>query len=315
MPSEVIISAIAKLFLVGATGFAAMRLHVLDERVIRGLSRYVTYLSLPCLIVETLGRVLQPQYAGWLVLCLAGGVAIMGAGLLIAYLVDILFLRSAEPHPRGLFVSLSSVHNSGYLPIPLVTAILPEAQQDEALLFTFMHIFIMGLLFWSLGVRLISGAAADSRENLRRIMNPPMGALLFSFIFFIPGTREVFSDLKIFQTALHLLGESTIPIVLIILGGSLAIRRDRTEPRWGIVFLSAGLRLLVVPGIVLAFLKNVPLEQIFAFTLMLQACMPAATNHIVVVQEYGGDAALTSRALLVQYLAAVVTVPIFLHGL
>jgi len=313
MPSAVIYSAIGKLFLIGALGFAAVRLGVLGERVIRGLSRYVTYLSLPCLIVETLGRVLQPQYAAWLLLCMAGGVAIIILGFGVAWIADGLFLRSGGTRPRGLFISLSSVHNSGYLPIPLVAAILPEAQQDEALLYTFMHIFVMGLLFWSVGVRLISGAARDSKENLRRILNPPIGALLFSFVFLLPGARDIFSALPVLQASLHLLGESTIPIVLIILGGSLAIQRTHATGHWRTVLISAAIRLVVVPALVLVLTKGLPLGEVFAFTLILQACMPAATNHIVVVQEYGGDAALTSRGLLVQYLAAVVTVPLFLQ--
>lgn len=315
MPSDVILSAIAKLFLIGAAGFAAVRLGVLEERAIRGLSRYVTYLSLPCLIVETLGRVLQLQYAGWLLLCMAGGAVIILVGFAVSWVADYLFFRSAGTRPKGLFISLSSVHNSGYLPIPLVAAILPEAQQDEALLYTFMHIFVMGLLFWSVGVRLISGAASDSKENLRRILNPPMGALLFSFVFLIPGVREVFSGLPILQASLHLLGESTIPIVLIILGGSLAVQRQHSTRHWKTVLISASIRLVVVPALVLVLTKGFPLGEVFAFTLMLQACMPAATNHIVVVQEYGGDAAITSRGLLVQYLAAVVTVPLFLQSL
>jgi len=37
-----------------------------------------------------------------------------------------------------------------------------------------------------------------------------------------------------------------------------------------------------------------------------------AMNHIVVAQEYGGDVALASRALFVQYLLALITVPVFL---
>jgi predicted permease len=205
------------------------------------------------------------------------------------------------------------MHNPGYLPIPLVAAILPEGQREEGLLYTFMFILVMGLLFWSLGIRLISGASPDPKTRLRRVLNPPIVTILLSFLFLVPMIRGAFIQLTVLGQALDLLGQSTIPLVLIILGGSLAERHAHDSDHWKPVLLSAAIRLLVVPWITLILLRGVHVGQLLAFILILQACMPAATNHIVVVKEYGGNAALVSRALMVQYLAAIITVPLFLR--
>lgn len=312
MPLELTIQAILKLFLIGAAGFAAVRYGVLDDRAIGGLSRYVVYISLPCLILETLSQVLGPDLIGSLLLCLVVGAALIALGFLLAIFLQRLFLRGSPAGSRGLYFSLSSIHNSGYLPIPLVTALLPASQRGEALVYTFMHIFVMGLVFWSIGVRLISGAAADSRENLRRVVNPPIIALLLGFLFLVPAVKEAYGELTILRQALDLAGQSTIPLVLIILGGSLAAKRDEGPGQLRLILGSAVIRLLLVPAFALAAIHLLPFGKVFAFVLLLQSCMPAATNHIVVVREYGGDATLTSRALFVQYLAAIITVPIFL---
>jgi len=310
MPLLLTTAAVLKLFLVGAAGFAAVRFRVLDGRSIDGLSRYVIHVSLPCLIIETLSRVLRPELAGTLLLCLLAGAGLIAAGLSLA-----LLLRPLLP-PRmrgdGLFLSLSAIQNAGYLPIPLAAALLPEADRAEGLLFTFMHILLMGIVFWSLGVRLISGRARDGRENLRRVLNPPIVTLLLSFLFFVPAVKAAYGRMSVLGQALELLGQSTIPLVLVILGGSLAERPPGERVPLRPVVLSAVIRLLAVPLLALAAIRFLPVDPVFAFVLLLQASMPAATNHIVVVRSYGGDAALTARALLAQYLAAAVTVPLFL---
>lgn len=313
MSFEPVTAAIAKLFLVGSAGYVAVRFAVLDERAIRGMSRYVIYVSLPCLIIETLGRVLRADLVGPLLLCFAGGALIIGAGLLVAAGVCRVFLSRTPPKDRGIFLSLSSMHNSGYLPIPLVAAILPEGQREEGLLYTFIFILIMGLLFWSLGIRLISGASPDPKTRLRRVLNPPIVTILLSFLFLVPVIRDAYGQLTVIRQALDLLGQSTIPLVLIILGGSLAERLDDDSDYWKPVLLSTVIRLLIVPWIILMLLRGIQLGQVLTFTVFLQACMPAATNHIVVVREYGGNAALVSRSLMVQYLVSAITVPLFLH--
>jgi len=313
MSLEPVITAIAKLFLVGSAGYAAVRFAVLDERALRSLSRYVIYVSLPCLIIETLGRVLRADLMGPLLFCLAGGMLIIGAGLLVAAVMRRVFLSRTSPKDGGIFLSLSSMHNSGYLPIPLVAAILPEGQREEGLLYTFIFILVMGLLFWTLGIRLISGASPDRKTRLRRVLNPPIVTILLSFLFLVPVIRDTYGRLTALRQALDLIGQSTIPLVLIILGGSLAGRHDDDSHYWKPVLLSTVIRLLIVPWIVLMLLRGIHLGQVLAFTLILQACMPAATNHIVVVKEYGGNVALVSRALMVQYLVSAITVTVFLH--
>jgi len=72
------------------------------------------------------------------------------------------------------------------------------------------------------------------------------------------------------------------------------------------------IKLLVIPGAAFTAALLLELERVFIFGLILQAAMPAAMNHIVVAQKYDGDVALTSRALLVQYLLSLITVPSFL---
>jgi predicted permease len=154
-------------------GYLLVRFRILSPGIIKTISKFIITVSLPCLIIATVGTNLHYDMLGILAL---GSLAALGlgiTGIAFALVFRRLFIPPQE-QGRKLFISLCSMQNSGYLPIPLVAAVLPEQLIPEGLLLTFVYIMVMGALFWSLGVRLITeGTAKDWRENIRNIANPP----------------------------------------------------------------------------------------------------------------------------------------------
>jgi len=306
-----IFKAVSRLFLVSCLGYLAVRLQLLSAKTIEYLSQFVIAITLPCLILSTLGRELRhdllPEMAG----CLIGAILLNTIGLTVALAVRRLFIPTSQPC-RRMFLTLAAIQNSGYLPIPLTLAILPADQRATGLLYVFVYIFVMGFIFWSMGVWLIARPqSTDLRTTLRQIANPPMIAMLSGLLFLIPQVQTGFASLPLLQKVLSTVGNTTIPLVLIILGGSFATIARGHSGRL-VVNLAAVIKLLVIPSAALTAALLLDLKGIMVFGLILQAAMPAAMNHIVVAQRYDGDVALTSRALFVQYLFSLITVPFFL---
>jgi predicted permease len=308
----IVLKAIGRLFLISFLGYLAVRTRLLSAVAIQCLSKYVIILALPCLIISSLGQDLQYDLLGRMGYCLLAALLLNGFGLLAAFAARRLFLAE---HQRGrrMFLTLSGLQNSGYLPIPLVLAILPVEQRAAGLLYVFSYMFVMSNIFWSLGVFLIvdQGKVGGVVENIRKIFNPPLIAMLISLFFLVPAVQSAYLNISLLSEVLTAVGDTTIPLVLIILGGSFAsIAGERS------VFLAAGaaagLKLLAIPAITLLAAIWLQLDRIFAFVLILQAAMPAAMNHIVVAQEYDGDVAFASQSLFVQYLLSLFTVPLFL---
>jgi predicted permease len=245
-----------------------------------------------------------------------GGLASLllnGGSMLLALLFRRLFISRHE-QGRNLFLSLSAIQNSGYLPIPLVIAILPEHLRPQGLLLTFVYFMTMGLLFWSLGVWLVTeGSAADWRENLRKVINPPIIALLSSFLFLIPPIKTGFDNAPLLSESLSLIGNITIPLVMFVLGGSFGSAITLRGSGGRMIGISALVKLAVTPLAVLLVVKALAVENTFGFVLVLQAAMPAAMNHIVVAREYKGNVPLIARALFVHYLISIITIPLFLY--
>jgi len=311
--NTVLLQAICKLFLISLLGYSAVRFHILSAQAVACLSKFVIAISLPCLIIATLGNELQysllPQM-GW---CLVAALGLNLFGLVIALAVRKIILKKEQPG-QGLFLTLASMQNSGYLPIPLVTAVLPASQHASGLLFTFVYMFVMGFIFWSLGVLLIgkNHPPDNFRQNFKNMANPPILATLASLLFLFHPVKSAFNALPLLQEALTAVGATTIPLVLIVLGGSLAEKLPPLDRGKIMIAGSCTIKMLLIPAITLLIITTFRLDPIFAFVLMLQSTMPAALNHIVVAREYGGDVHLTARALSVQYILSLFTVPLFL---
>jgi predicted permease len=309
----ILLEALIKLFLMSLLGYLVVRFQILSPGIIKIISKFIITVSLPCLIIATVGTNLHYDMLGTLAL---GSLAALGlgiTGIAFALLFRRLFIPPQE-QGRRLFISLCSMQNSGYLPIPLVAAVLPEQLIPEGLLLTFVYIMVMGALFWSLGVRLITeGTAKDWRENIRNIANPPFIAVLFGLLFLVPQIKAGFTALPFLQESLTLVGNTTIPLVMIVLGGSFGSGISFHNRGGRIMGISALVKMMIIPVLVLLFVKVFEMNRIFGFVLVLQAAMPAAMNHIVVAREYGGNIPLTARTLFFHYVLSIVTVPIFLY--
>lgn len=317
MPIEtsgaVLFGAIAKLFLLSAAGYAAVRFRLISDYGTVILSKFIIHVSLPCLIIATLGENLKYDMIGELTICALAALALNLLSIVIAFVFQKFFI---PPHMKGrrLSISLSSMQNSGYLPIPLVMAVLPAQLKPEGLLLTFVYIVVMGSLFWSLGVWLITeGAASDWRITLKRIANPPIIALLLGLLFLVQPIQHGYASMHLLPGTLTLIGSLTIPFVMITLGASFGKGIQSHEGTGRVIGISSLVKLAVIPAMVLFAVKALSIEGVFAFVLLLQAAMPAAMNHIIVVRGYGGNIPLTTRALYVQYLLSIITVPLFLY--
>jgi predicted permease len=309
----ILLQAITKLFLLSAVGYFVVRLRIVSTNAIQTVSRFVILISLPALIITTLAMRLDSSMLGILGVGVLAALALNGGSFLSAFLFRKIFIPRHE-EARGLFLSLSAIQNAGYLPIPLVVAVLPEELRSEGLLLIFFYMVVMNPLFWSLGVRLISGGSERNwRENVSQILNPPLIAMVLGLLFLLPPVKSGFTALPFVSDVLTLIGKTTIPLVMVVLGGSFGSGLSLRGAGGRIICMAALVKLVVTPLVALLAAVWFSPSPIFGFVFVLEAAMPAAMNHIVAARHYGGDTPLIARALFVQYAMSVVTVPLFLY--
>jgi predicted permease len=228
----------------------------------------------------------------------------VGAGLVLAYaelaivgtcawLVGTRMLRLPRPSVGALIVVVVVV-NTGYLGLPLVTALLGSDDLPPAIAFDSL---VSGPMFYVAGLAI--GAAFGTRaggtraERVRTYLlrNPPLLAAVGGLL----APASVAPDAVI--DAVHVVIYTLLVAGFFALGVNLAVEAEEGFLRLPLtrpVAVAVVLRLAAAPAL-LALLSAIIIDVPDAY--LFQAAMPAGINSLVVAHTYGLDLRLTSSAL------------------
>jgi len=212
-----------------------------------GLSQLVTQIGLPALILNALLGMEAP-----LAEVSATAVAMLLV-LVVSTFLGAVILKLSGLSVRG-YLSMLVNPNTGNLGIPLVFALLGQ----NALVHAVVISTVVQISHFTLGTWLLSG-----RFTLKSVLgNASIIALIVGAVWHaaqLPTPTAIISTLD-------LLAGMTIPVMLLLLGRSLA---------------GIDLRELLVIWLM-------PLAPIVAQTLLLQACMPVAVISYILASHYNG---------------------------
>lgn len=255
-----------------------------------GLSQLITLIGLPALILSALLGMEAPlsEMSATLV-----GILLV---LLVSAMLGAVALKLCGLDVRG-YLSMLVNPNTGNLGIPLVFALLGQ----EALVHAVVISTVVQISHFTLGVWLLSG-----RFKLKSLLgNASIIALLAGVLWRATGWTAPTAV----TGTLELLAGMTIPVMLLLLGRSLAAIDLREPGRLGrILGLSIG-RVLLGAAAALAVISVWPLAPIVAQTLLIQATMPVAVISYILASHYQGPkddiAAVTLISIPLSLLAVV----------
>lgn len=299
-----VLLVLLRLYALLALGWAAGRLlergRVAPERVAAPLTRVVTDLTMPALIVSTLtSRALDRAMAGAVVAGLAGLGVAFAAALLVAPRV------APEPRRQGAFLLAATFCNTGFLGIPVAEALWGpgSAGLSTAML---VDAFTTTLLLNTVGVAVAlrhgSGAAFD-RAAITTLLTAPM------FLAVPLGLGLQLGGVPVpgwLATTLATVGAPTAWIVFVATGLRLRFSAvPRHLPALGAV---VAVRFLASPLAAWLVGRALGLEGEVAVQAVLEVAMPTALMAPVVAARYGNDAELGPAAVAASTAVAPVAV-------
>lgn len=265
-----------------AVGVAVRRAHWIEGPAETSLIRLVVNVCFPCLVFESIlgnaamrepGNLLLPPLFGFVItavslrLCLYAGRAL---GLSVG-------------HGLRTFALATGICNYGYLPIPIMAAIWGRESQGVLL----VHNVGVEAAMWTVGVLVLNGLSL--REGWKKLLNPVIITLVSAIVINLTGFGVHMP--RVLMDIVHSLGVCAIPLGLVTVGVSLANYLGEPNalfhPR--ITFASCGLRLGLLPLIILCVARWVPCPLELKRVLVIQAAMPAAVFPIVLARHYGGQ--------------------------
>ena len=289
----VLLPAIIPVAFIILIGFFAGKTLNLQQQT---LSQLTVYILAPALVADSLyTTTMSVQNAAKLLL------GVFAIALVLYLFVWLLSSWFNLPVLTRKSLMATSLHpNNGNMGLPLVDFALGAAGLERAI------IYMIGssILLFGIAPAILAGSSLGHSIRLT-LKLPLIWAMVFGLSLRILQIQLPFN----LGEALHILGRAAIPVALLILGMQLATTQMKVA--WFEV-ISLNLRLILAPLIALIVGHLIQLETLDLQVLILQSAMPTAVNTLVLVTEFGGDAAPVARTIVMTTLLSFLTLPMVL---
>jgi predicted permease len=298
-----VFAAIAPVFVIILAGFWVRRAGILSEEADSSLMRIYVNLLYPCLIAtKILGNEALHQSANLLLPPLAGA-ATMAVGFVFCWMGARL-LRLPHGASTRTFTYVTGAYNYVYTAVPIVGSLFG----DKALGVLFLFNLGVEVAFW-VGTGLIL-ANHSGISIWQRIFNVPVVTVLVSVALNFLDVRARLPEW--FFDAVKMLGNSAIPLALLLTGAIITDFLADARPSWTDAKAFSGacfLRLGFLPLTFLALACWLPCTLELKQVLVVQAAMPAGMLPVVLCKHHNGDVGLSVQIVIGTTALALFTMP------
>jgi hypothetical protein len=297
--------AMGQIFFLGALGYVLVKKNMLSSEGLDALSRLLIQIIFPALILTQMLRNFSFNfYPDWWIFPLIS-FSITAVSLALGWLL--LRLSGAKTHKLQ-FLSLVTFQNSGFLPLAMAGSLFAGQQVNDIFIFIFLFLLGYDLIAWSLGVYMLT-YQKQVKFKLRSIFSPPVIANLSSLLLVALGLNKFIPD--ILFKPLSMIGNCTLPLAMLVVGGSIALVRLRDiDRKTASVFLLGKMILLPLLGILIVLKFNLP--YLLGFLIVMQLAMPSATSLSVIIRRFNQEDTLISQGIFFSHFAGLFTIPLFL---
>ena len=309
-----ILIAVIPIYILMVVGGGLRRVRVLGPEMDDGLIKLVIHVLYPALILDKVLRAELLRDPLVVVSAIGVGFTIIVIGLLVALLIGRLIGLRKGTGWRS-FTLTAGVQNYGYVAIPLLMVFFPQ-NETAVLGLLFTHSLGVELGVWTLGMFILRGKPFKSP---REFVSGPMVAVVVGLLLVFSRIDVLVENSKAaaflfgtFLNLLHWLGLAAFPVGLLLIGTVISdlLGKERYSPRIGLG--SIMVRMVLMPAVILALAKFLPLVTEFKQVLLVQAAMPSAVTPVVYARHYGADPAAAVHVVVTTSLAAIITIPIII---
>jgi predicted permease len=290
---DAFINNLLPVLLCAATGFVLGRTLHLD---IKTASRLAFYIFSPCLVFVSLERVkISGGEFGKLALFTLGVSVIIG---ILAFISG--RLMGVGRHLIASLVVASMFVNSGNYGLAATKFAFGDAALARALV-----CFVFGtVVVYTLGILIASMGRLSTFQALRQLMLVPAiyGLVAATLVRQTDWHVPLFLDRSV-----SMLGDASIPLMLVILGLQIAEARIWPRNRVVLICVAVFLQIIITPLVALVLAHWMGLAGVARQAAVLQASMPAAVATTVLAVQYDLDSTLVSGTVVLTTLLSPLT--------
>lgn len=302
----IVLESVLVLLGIGAIGFWITRRGIVPENILGFLSRLAIDIALPCLVFASILSNFTPdEFPGWWQLPLWW---FLFLGFSLALTLITMFVSRKET--RGEFGMNLLYQNGLFFPLILISGIFGT----DSIYLPQLYIFIIihPVMFFST-YQFFFRKGKPKTVPWNRIFNPILFATLLAIIVQLFNGREYLPDF--IQTILQIMGGMALPLIMIILGGSLYLDFKQK----GKFYLVEMAKFITVKNIVfpLACLGGLLLLRAYidisyeiALLFILQSAVPPITGTPIMTERAGGNKSISNQFVFSSFIFSVISIPL-----
>lgn len=309
MDIVVVVEVMIKLLAVMILGFFLSRIDVLDREVSKKLSWMVVNVTSPLLVIYSVFEVtVQDRSIVWNTLLI--GICCYLSFILAAFVLSRL-LRIPRGS-RGIFQFMLVFANTGFMGYPVLQSLFGT----EAIFYASIYGIPFNLLVYTYGVSIIRNDRVGTdtpqeREKFRwkslinvGTISSVVAIVLFLTAFPLPDVVVEFCGM---------VGNTTTPLSMLIIGASLADVSIREMIRDKKLYVLAALRLFAIPFLMYAACTLLHIDSYITGIATVSAAMPAASMAVMMAKSYDGNTDFASKGVVFTTLLCVATLPVVVY--
>jgi malate permease and related proteins len=314
---NVTLQSVTALLVIGFLGFWILKRNIIPENILRFLAVLAIEIALPCIVFANIITQFSPaaidgwwQYPLWWLAFSA-----------IAFLLSLVAMLVSAKAIRREFVITLFFQNGLFFPFIIITGVFGPANPYIALLFIFIafhpSLFFSTnhLFFKRSGMKVEEGLMKNKPEGrLRweRILNPVLISTAIAAGIKLSGGERYLPAFVL--TVFQMLGGMSLPLLMLILGGSLYVDYQSKGP----VYIKEVVKFILIKNIFfplafIAMLVFVRPAYPIALIIFLESAVPPITGIPIQTQRHGGNSSITNQFILASFVFSMFSIPLMFN--
>lgn len=303
--SSVINELIVMVVIIGI-GFLGSKWGLINSGVSKALSDVTMYIAFPALLITSMAKDYSSQILRNSLLLIVISVFVYASLIFLAWLWGKWIIKTVEN--RNILKFMLVFGNVAIIGYPLVSVIYGDLGVFYAASFNIIH----GVLTVTYGVMLMTNQGFSKNiKDYKSLINPGFVAIIIGYVLFISGIKLPY----IFLKPLQLLGSTSIPIPMLVLGSSLGQIKMKQIIGVKQIWLLSVYRLLVFPLMLLLVLKLFSLNLYLINIPVIIMATPVGVLATVMATTYRNDSDLASAGVVLSTLLSIISLPFIIWAI
>ncbi|MCO7124320.1 AEC family transporter [Sporolactobacillus shoreicorticis] len=292
----IFVDVIFPVFLIFLSGFILQKIFKLD---IKPISTLAVYLLLPFLVFTIFYT--TPMNLSFFYIAATSLIIML---LLIAVGIIACRLLHYSKSETNAFLLSTIFANSGNYGVPIILFAFGKQGVAYAMPLMVFHAILMGFV----GIYIAANGKGSAKMALRTVLKQPMNyvilpaLLLQMFHIHIPAN---------FMQSIELVSNTSIPIIMIILGMQLA-NVSVNHMNWGRIGLATFIRLIISPAIAFLVCLLFPIDPLLRNVIIVMAAMPSAANTTLYAIQFNAQPQFVSSCTLITTVISALSLDLLL---